>query len=344
MKRSGWLLAVLGCSVFLSAPELHAQPGPLWQATSYKGQEIGKLTGDVYYARTDDYVSAFMVTPDGIVLVEPVGPEHAKWLKGELARRFGVPVKYVIYSHSHGDHASGAAVFADTARIIGHEALLGLLALPPATTQLPQNLRAQDANGNGRIERGEAQAQIAASFDFYDADGDGAVSGAEATRGPLKQVAPPDLTFTSQVNIVLGGKRVEVIPIPTDHAPDNTVVRFVDGSNVLFASDWITNSRVPFGPNITMPSELEKIRKVAALDFEHFVCSHGRLGTKADVAANLRYREAVAAAVRDAIAAGKTLEQTRDSVLMSDYAAWEFYEQQRPQNVMGAYRWQSANR
>ena len=133
MKRIGVLLAVLSCSVSVSLAA-HAQPGPLWQSTQYKGQEIGKLTGDVYYARTDDYVSAFMVTRDGIVLVEPVGPEHATWLKGELARRFAVPVKYVIYSHSHGDHASGAAVFADTARIIGHEALLGLLAVPAAST------------------------------------------------------------------------------------------------------------------------------------------------------------------------------------------------------------------
>ena len=78
---------------------------------------------------------------------------------------------------------------------------------------------------------------------------------AEAARGPLKLVAPPDLTYTTQVNITLGGKRVEVIPMPTDHAPDNTVVRFVDGSNVVFASDWITNGRVPFGPNVTMPTE-----------------------------------------------------------------------------------------
>ena len=344
MKRSGYLLTVLGCSAICSPVAIHAQPGPLWQSTSYKGQEIGKLTGDVYYARTDDYVSAFIVTSEGIVLVEPVGPEHATWLKGELARRFGVPVKYVIYSHSHGDHSSGAAVFADTARIIGHEALRGLLAMPPASTPLPQNLRSQDGNGNGRIERSEAQAQISAAFDFYDADSDGVLSGAEATRGSLKLVVPPDLTYTTQINITLGGKRVEVIPIPTDHAPDNTIVRFVDGTNVVFASDWITNGRVPFGPNVTMPSELAKIRQVEALDFEHFVCSHGRLGTKADVSANLRYREAVAEEVRKAIAAGKTLEQTRDTVLMSDYVSWEFYEQQRPQNVAGAYRLLSAGR
>jgi glyoxylase-like metal-dependent hydrolase (beta-lactamase superfamily II) len=344
MNKKAVVLAVLGCSALAYASTAAAQPGPLWQTTTYQGREIGQLTGDVYYARSDDYLSAFMVTPDGIVLVEPVGTEFATWLKGELQRRFGVPVKYVIYSHSHADHSSGAAVFKDTARIIGHEALLGLLAMPPATTPLPQNLRTQDVNGNGRIERAEAQAQMAASFDFYDADADGSLSGAEATRGPLKQVAAPDLTYSGQVTITLGGKRVEVIPIPTDHAPDNTIVRFVDGSNVVFASDWITNGRVPFGPNVTMPSELDKIRQVVALDFQHFICSHGRLGTKADVSANLAYREAVAAAVREAIAAGKTLEQTRDSVLMSDYASWEFYEQQRPQNVAGAYRLLTANR
>jgi glyoxylase-like metal-dependent hydrolase (beta-lactamase superfamily II) len=337
--------AVLACSTFAAGMlDAAAQPAALYQATSYKGREIGKLTGDVYYARVDDYLSAFMVTPEGIVLVEPVGTEFATWLKGELDARFGLPVKYVIYSHSHADHASGAAVFKDTARIIGHEALLGLLAMPPAATPLPQNARTQDANGNGRIEQAEAKGQIAALFEAYDIDADGSVSGAEATRGPLKYVVPPDLTFTSQVNITLGGKLVEVIPMPTDHAPDNTVVRFVDGSNVVFASDWITNGRVPFGPNITLPSELEKIRQVAALDFEHFVCSHGRLGTKSDVTANLQYREAVASSVREAIAAGKTLEQTRDTVLMSDYASWEFHEQQRPLNVAGAYRLQSSNR
>ena len=344
MKRKVAVLAVVGYSALAGCFGASAQPGPLWQTTTYKGREIGQLTGDVYYARSDDYLSAFMVTPEGIVLVEPVGAEFATWLKGELQRRFGVPVKYVIYSHSHADHSSGAAVFKDTARIIGHEALLGLLAMPAATTALPQNLRAQDANGNGRIERAEAQAQLAALFDLYDADGDGALSGAEGTRGPLKLVEPPDLTYTGAVTITLGGKRVEVIPIPTDHAPDNTIVRFVDGSNAVFASDWITNGRVRFGPNVTLPSELEKIRQAAALDFEHFICSHGRLGTKADVAANLAYREAVAAEVREAIAAGKTLEQTRDTVLMSDYASWEFYEQQRPQNVMGAYRLLSAAR
>lgn len=344
MSRSTFI-ALAGCLLAAGlAGQAAAQPAALYQQTSYQGREIGRLTGDVYYARVDDYLSAFIVTPEGVALVEPVGTEFATWLKGEIASRFGVPVRYVIYSHSHGDHASGAAVFADTAEIIGHESLVGLLAVPPADTPLPQNLRAQDANGNGRIERAEAQGQLAAIFEAYDANDDGAISGAEATRGPLKYVLAPTRTYRDRLDLELGGKRIEVISIPTDHAPDNTVVRFVDGTNAVFASDWITNGRVPFGPNVTMPSELDKIRQVEAMDFEHFICSHGRLGTKADVTANLRYREAVRDAVAAAIADGKTLEQTRDSVLMADYRDWEFHEQQRPLNVAGAYRLQSASR
>ncbi len=321
-----------------AATTAFAQPAAVYQQTTYKGREIGKLTGDVYYARMDDYVSAFMVTSDGIVLVEPIGTEFATWLKKELAKRFKVPVKYVIYSHHHADHGSGAAVYADTARIIGHENMLKHLAMPPASTPLPDNVRSQDANGDGKIQQSEAQGNIKAIFDAYDDDGDGVLSGAEVTRGPFRYVRPPDLTYTEQVDINLGGKRVEVIPMPTNHADDNTIVRFVDGTNVLFASDWITVNRVPFGPVAAWPDEIAKIRHVAGMDFEYFVCSHGKLGKKSDVIANLLYREAVRGEVAKAIAEGKTLEETRDSVLMPDYAQWEFYAQQRPLNVIGAYR------
>jgi glyoxylase-like metal-dependent hydrolase (beta-lactamase superfamily II) len=329
----------LGCALAAAAPrEAAAQAREIYQQTQYKGQEIGRLTGDIYYARMDDYLSVFLVTPDGIVLAEPIGTEFATWLKGELATRFKVPVKYVIYSHHHWDHGSGAAVYADTARIVGHEAMLARLAMPPAGTPLPQNVRAQDANGNGRIEAGEAQGNLKTQFALYDADRDGALSGAEVTRGPLAFVRPPDLTFRDPITIHLGGKRVEIIPKPNAHADDNAIVRFVDGTNVLFASDWITVHRVPFGGDVATKDELAVVRSVQALDFEHFVCSHGALGTKGDVATNLKYREDLRAAVERAIAAGQTLEQAQASVTMESYKDWEFYAQQRPGNVTGTYR------
>jgi glyoxylase-like metal-dependent hydrolase (beta-lactamase superfamily II) len=335
---------VSSCVLAASATSSLAQQPALYQQTQHKGREIGKLTGDVYFARMDDYVSVFMVTPEGIVLVEPIGTEFATWLKGEMARQFKVPVKYVIYSHHHWDHGSGAAVYADTARIIGHENMLPHLAMPPATTALPQNLRGQDTNGNGAIEESEAQGNLKAQFALYDADGNGAISGAEAARGPLKYVRPPDLTYTNPVTIRLGGKRVEVIPMPIPHADDNTIVRFVDGTNVLFASDWITVRRLPFGGDVALKDEIARVKMAEAMDFEYFVCSHGLLGKKADVISNIRYREELRDAVGKAIAAGQTLEQAQASVLMDAYKGWEFYDQQRPANVAGTYRALGAGR
>jgi glyoxylase-like metal-dependent hydrolase (beta-lactamase superfamily II) len=333
--RVGIAFVVAWASVIAGAAAALAQQPSQYQQTQFKGREIGRLTGDVYYARMDDYLSVFMVTPEGIVLAEPIGTDFAAWLKGELAARFKVPVRYVIYSHHHWDHASGGAVYADTARFIGHENMLKALAVPPADTPLPQNARAQDANGDGRLEAAEARGNLQTLFDLYDADKNGTLSGAEVTRGPLANVRPPDLTYTDRMAITLGGKRVEIIARPIAHADDNALVRFVDGTNVMFVSDWITVKRLPFG---AIGDEIAMVEAVAAMDFEHFVCSHGALGKKADVTANIRYREELRDAVARAIADGQTLEQAQASVLMERYKDWDFYQQQRPQNVAGMYR------
>src|SRR5207244_11435004 len=133
----------------------------------------------------DDYVSVFMVTSEGIILAKPIGTEMAAWLKPELARRFNVPVKYVIYSHYHWDHASGGEAYADTARFVGHENLLKGLKMAPPNTPLPPNVRAQDTNGNGVIEKAEAQGNLKNQFELRDANKEGVWSGADTVRGPL---------------------------------------------------------------------------------------------------------------------------------------------------------------
>src|SRR5215467_7830961 len=204
MKGKGLTVVIAACIAFaVVASEAFGQARALYQQTQYKGQEIGRLTGEVYYARMDDYVSAFIVTSEGIALVEPIGTEMATWLKAEIAKRFNVPVKYVIYSHSHWDHASGGTVYADTARIIAHENLLKNIAMPPADTPLPQNVRSQDANGNGRIERSEADGNLKAQFDLYDADRSDSLTGAEIVRGPIANVRPPDETYKDRREITL---------------------------------------------------------------------------------------------------------------------------------------------
>jgi glyoxylase-like metal-dependent hydrolase (beta-lactamase superfamily II) len=83
---------------------------------------ITRIAGDLYRVQSNDHYTVFLVTPAGIILADPINVDAANWLKAQLAERFkNVPVRYVLYSHHHQDHASGAAAFNDTAEIIGHE-------------------------------------------------------------------------------------------------------------------------------------------------------------------------------------------------------------------------------
>ncbi len=82
---------------------------------------ITKIAGDLYRFQNKFHYSVFLVTPEGVIVTDPINAEAATWLKGEIASRFGVPVKYVVLSHDHADHSSGAEVFADTALVVAHE-------------------------------------------------------------------------------------------------------------------------------------------------------------------------------------------------------------------------------
>jgi glyoxylase-like metal-dependent hydrolase (beta-lactamase superfamily II) len=82
---------------------------------------IERIAGDVYRFRDNYHYSVFMVTSDGVIVTDPINADAARWLKGEIARRFAKPVKYLIYSHDHADHIAGGEVFADTATVVAHD-------------------------------------------------------------------------------------------------------------------------------------------------------------------------------------------------------------------------------
>ncbi len=90
------------------------------QGTGANVDTITQLTDNVY--RRGPTSNVFMVTDEGIIMVDATCDGGGmEWLKEELDRRFGVPVKYVILSHDHEMHICGLQVFDDTAVTIGHK-------------------------------------------------------------------------------------------------------------------------------------------------------------------------------------------------------------------------------
>lgn len=104
---------LIGTVALIAAPSVLAQDEPF--------REIVNISGDLYRATNNAHHNVFLVTDEGIILTDPISTDFATWLRGELDERFGVPVRYVLYSHYHDDHASGGAVFEDTAEFVGHE-------------------------------------------------------------------------------------------------------------------------------------------------------------------------------------------------------------------------------
>ena len=296
-------------------------PGPV--------REITNVTGDLYRARNNNHFTVFLVTPDGVVLGDPINTGFAEWLRDELDSRFGVTVSHVVYSHHHWDHASGGAVFADTATFIGHENMAAALEAP-----LPGNAAPLDADGDGRVSRGEATGGYAGSFDLLDRDGNGSLTGAEINT----DIHPPDTTYADTMTLDVGGRTVELIHPGPAHSDDMTVMFFPE-ERAAFAVDYINVRRLPGSlAGTTFEEYAAAIGTIETLDIDTVLPGHGDAGVPADLAAYAAFLEDLRAAVAEGLEQGLSLEELQESVTLEEYSGWLLFEDRRANIVAEAYR------
>ena len=126
-------------SVALAAPSRALAQEATPSAPSPDLQQFGD---DTYAFVNSGYVSLFIVTDEGVIATDPGsqgGPERAEAYRAAIASVTDQPVRYLIYSHDHADHATGGEVFADTATFISHRnAVEKLAALDDPRTPVPQ--------------------------------------------------------------------------------------------------------------------------------------------------------------------------------------------------------------
>ncbi len=115
-SRDYVLALVVGIGMAISATTGYAE--------SHSASEPVVEVADGVYAfdPSDGYNSMFVVTDDGVIAIESVNSQHAAGFLEAIKSVTDQPVRYLIHSHNHWDHASGGAVFREAgATIVAHE-------------------------------------------------------------------------------------------------------------------------------------------------------------------------------------------------------------------------------
>lgn len=116
----------------------------LWSGVSLAQDTSSHTTkvADGVYSYGDPsmgYFSMFVVTEDGVIVVEPVNDVHAQATLGAIREVTDKPIRFLLHSHNHWDHSSGGQVFRDAgATIVAHvEAYEWMKANPHPAMVLP---------------------------------------------------------------------------------------------------------------------------------------------------------------------------------------------------------------
>ncbi len=239
-------------------------------------RKLHHVTGDVYLFQNNFHMSLIVPTSEGTVRVDPINAEAGAWLNDNLSEITDQPVTHLIYSHSHGDHASGGSAHPG-ATFIAHENA------PDAIDGIEPTIRVGDTH-----------------------------------------------TFEH------GGKTFELTNLGAGH--DNHMLAVVvRPENVAFIVDVAAPKRLPFrnfgGANLD--DWIGQIETALTLDFDHFAPGHGGVGNKEDLADALTYINELRSGVLEALEAGKSVDQIKADLTLSNYSGWGQYDAWREMNIDG---------
>jgi glyoxylase-like metal-dependent hydrolase (beta-lactamase superfamily II) len=99
-------------------------PSALGPALNDQGFYVGRVERNLYWVTDGVYTSAFLTTPDGVVLLDaPATIGHnLQRAVDQVAAENGVSnrVTHLVYSHHHADHIGASALFGRDVVRIGH--------------------------------------------------------------------------------------------------------------------------------------------------------------------------------------------------------------------------------
>jgi glyoxylase-like metal-dependent hydrolase (beta-lactamase superfamily II) len=122
------LARILAAALYVAAPALHAQSGPI---------ETFHVQGKVWLLAGSTANVAVQIGNDGILVVDPGGAATSDAVLAAIRTLSDKPIRWIINTHEHADHtganatlsAAGETVNGNPAAIVAHENVLGRMAM-----------------------------------------------------------------------------------------------------------------------------------------------------------------------------------------------------------------------
>jgi glyoxylase-like metal-dependent hydrolase (beta-lactamase superfamily II) len=218
--------------------------------------------------------SLVIVNDNDVVVVDShVTPAAARALVEDIRTLTPKPVKYVIDTHYHWDHAHGNQVFGPDVQVIGHEFVRQMLLgdvlqqrtyrsfTDPLPAQL-ENLRKQAASEADASRREQLERRVASQETY--------IAALEEIRP-----TPPTVTYDRRMTLFRGAREIQLLFLGRGHTGGDTVV-YLPAERVLATGDLIVGTfQFMYMGDAFVNEWPDTVEQVLQLEFDTVVPGHG---------------------------------------------------------------------
>lgn len=251
------------------------------QQQDEKTIEVEQLKDNLFVLKGGGGNSAAFVTSDGVVLVDTKLAGWGQSLIDKIGELTPNPVTTIINTHTHFDHVSGNVEFPASVDIVVHENTERLMREWNSVTGIPYSREIEDVF--------------------------------KANPGP----GLPDRTFSDRMTLGSGADQVDLYYFGRGHTGGDAWVVF-PSLRTMHAGDAFPGKQVPImdanngGSGIEFPKTLSNAHSTVT-DIDTIITGHSTQMTRADLGEYARFVGAFVDAVREAKAAGRSVEDVASS-------------------------------
>lgn len=216
--------------------------------------------------------SPVIVTSDeALVIDSEITPAAARALVADLKAVTSKPVRYVVDSHYHYDHAHGNQIFTPDAQVIGHDntrrrmltnvleqyTYLSSVQPVPARVEALKQRIAQEADPQ---QKAALERQVANSLAYL-----------EQVKETI--VTPPNLTFDKTMTLYRAGREIRLLYLGRGHT-DTDVVVYLPRERIVCTGD-LMESVVSYMGDSFPEDWIATLDRLKTIDFDTVMPGHG---------------------------------------------------------------------